>query len=118
MTAFAAAWGKIPGASDICMITPDKAMATKGSAQLIIREKLSETGELLYRTPHDPAAVVVVHHAKKGQSDAPRCSAAEAHQVGTDCGLVDKYQPGGIKQALLPNPTSAPAQATSARCRS
>ena len=43
------------------------------------------------------------------QSDAPRCSAAEAHQVGTDRGLVDKYQPGGIKQALLPNPTSARA---------
>ena len=43
------------------------------------------------------------------QSDAPRCSAAEAHQVGTDCGLVDKYQPGGIKQTLLPNPTSARA---------
>ena len=43
------------------------------------------------------------------QSDAPRGSAAEAHQVGTDGGLVEKYQPGGIKQALLPNPTSARA---------
>jgi hypothetical protein len=43
------------------------------------------------------------------QSDAPRGSAAEAQQVGTDGGLVDQYQPGGIKQALLPNPTSARA---------
>jgi hypothetical protein len=41
------------------------------------------------------------------QSDAPRSSAPEAHHVGADCSLVEKYQPGGIKQPLLSNPTSA-----------
>jgi hypothetical protein len=33
------------------------AMAAGRSAQPIIRDELSETGELLYRTPHDPAAL-------------------------------------------------------------
>src|ERR1700752_2748495 len=39
--------------------------------------------------------------------DAPWCSPPEPHHVGADRRLIDKHQPGGIKHALLSNPTSS-----------
>src|SRR6266446_2330079 len=41
--------------------------------------------------------------------DASWSSPPEPHHVGADRGLIDKHQPGGIKHALLSNPTSARA---------
>src|SRR5450432_4143042 len=40
------------------------------------------------------------------QSDTARNPSPEPHHIGADGGLVDKYQPGGIKHALLSNPAS------------
>jgi hypothetical protein len=48
------------------------------------------------------------------QSDTPRSPTPEANHVSADGGLVDKYQPSGIKQALLAYPTSARASDVSA----
>ena len=41
------------------------------------------------------------------QSDAARSPASQPHHVGADRSLVDKYQPRGVKHALLPDPASA-----------
>jgi hypothetical protein len=41
------------------------------------------------------------------QSDAPRSPSSEPHHIGADRSLVDKYQPSGVKHALLSHPTSA-----------
>jgi hypothetical protein len=43
------------------------------------------------------------------QSLAARAAASEPHHVCASGGLVNKHQPGGIKQALLSYPTSAGA---------
>ena len=43
------------------------------------------------------------------QSLAARTAASEPHHVCASGGLVNKHQPGGIKQALLSYPTSAGA---------
>jgi len=43
------------------------------------------------------------------QSDTSRSTPTEPHHIGADSSLVDKHQPGGIKHALLSNPTSARA---------
>src|SRR6266481_1391847 len=40
------------------------------------------------------------------QPDAPWSPPVEPHHVRADRSLVDKHQPGGIKHALLPHPTS------------
>jgi len=41
------------------------------------------------------------------QPHATWCATVEPHHVRADCRLVEKYQPGGIKQALLSNPAPA-----------
>jgi len=41
------------------------------------------------------------------QPHATWCATVEPHHVRADCRLVEKYQPGGIKQALLSNPAAA-----------
>src|SRR5215208_5899994 len=38
------------------------------------------------------------------QFDASRTPSPKPHHVGSDCSLVDEYQSGGIKHALLPDP--------------
>lgn len=43
------------------------------------------------------------------QSPAARTAASEPHHVCASGGLVNKHQPGGIKQSLLSYPTSAGA---------
>jgi len=43
------------------------------------------------------------------QSLAARAAASEPHHVCAGGGLVNKHQPGGVKQALLSYPTSAGA---------
>jgi len=40
------------------------------------------------------------------QPDAPRGPSPEPRQIGADRGLVDKYQPSGVKHTLLSDPTS------------
>src|SRR3979411_2647415 len=42
--------------------------------------------------------------------DAPWSPPPEPHHVGADRRLIDKHQPGGIKHALLSNPTSGRAR--------
>lgn len=44
---------------------------------------------------------------RRDQSLAAQAAASEPHHVGAGCGLVDKYQSGGVKHALLSYPTSA-----------
>ena len=39
-------------------------------------------------------------------SHPPRSAPSEPHHAGGDSGLVEKYQPGGVKQTLLSDPTS------------
>jgi hypothetical protein len=41
------------------------------------------------------------------QSDAARSPASQPHHIGADRSFVDKYQPSGVKHALLPDPASA-----------
>jgi len=41
------------------------------------------------------------------QSHATRSATVEPHHVRADCRLIEKYQPGGVKQALLSDPTPA-----------
>jgi hypothetical protein len=41
------------------------------------------------------------------QIDASRTATIEPHHIGSDRSLIDKDQPGGIKQALLSNPAPA-----------
>ena len=43
------------------------------------------------------------------QPDTARSTPAKPHQIGAHRSLVDKYQPSGVKHALLPHP--APARA-------
>ena len=50
---------------------------------------------------HDPSGTVPITLI------APWSPSPEPRQVRADRGLVDKHQPGGIKHALLSNPTSA-----------
>ena len=58
----------------------------------------------------------VSHRGIADQALAAWLPTVEPQHVGGDCRLVDKYEVGRIKKALLPNPASAPA--TSARFRS
>jgi len=41
------------------------------------------------------------------QSHATWPATTEPHHVGADCRLIKKHQPGGVKQALLSDPTPA-----------
>jgi hypothetical protein len=40
-------------------------------------------------------------------SHSPQSASSEPHHAGGNSGFVKKHQPGGVKQALLPDPTSA-----------
>src|SRR5271165_1733641 len=61
--------------------------------------------------------IPVSHRGIADQALAAWVPTVEPQHVGGDCRLVDKYEVGRIKKALLPNPASARA-ATSARFRS
>ena len=49
----------------------------------------------------------VPHWRVRDQALAARAPTLEPHHIGGNCGLVDEYQPGGIKPALLADPAAA-----------
>src|ERR1700680_3361917 len=54
-------------------------------------------------------SVPVAHRGIADQAHAAWVPTVEPQHVGGDCRLVDKYEVGRIKKALLPNPASASA---------
>src|ERR1700747_109056 len=51
----------------------------------------------------------VPHRGITNQALSPRVPPVEPYHIGGDCGLVDKYEVGRVKKALLANPASARA---------
>ena len=49
----------------------------------------------------------VPHGRIRDQAFSARAPAVQAHHIGGECRLVDKYEAGGIKPALLADPASA-----------
>jgi hypothetical protein len=56
----------------------------------------------------------VPHGRVRDQAFSAGAPAVQAHHTGGDCRLVDKYEAGGIKPALLTDPASARASHVSA----
>src|SRR5215469_10374231 len=52
----------------------------------------------------------VPHGRVREQALSAGAPTVKAHHIGGDCGLIDKYEAGGVKPALLPDP--APARAS------
>jgi len=63
---------------------------------------LTQASDERYRLP-------VPHGRVRDQAFSARAPADQAHHIGGDCRLVDKYKAGGIKPALLTDPASARA---------
>jgi len=63
---------------------------------------LTQASDERYRLP-------VPHGRVRDQAFSTRAPAVQAHHIGGDCRLVDKYKAGGIKPALLTDPASARA---------
>jgi len=63
---------------------------------------LTQATDERYRLP-------VPHGRVSDQAFSARAPAVQAHHIGGDCRLVDKYEAGGIKPALLTDPASAQA---------
>src|SRR5215813_5861650 len=63
---------------------------------------LTQASDERYRLP-------VPHRRVRDQAFSARAPAVQAHHIGGDCRLVDKYEAGGIKPALLADPASARA---------
>ena len=56
---------------------------------------------------HEGECLPVSERYMADQPDTAGSAPPEAHHIGADCGLVDKHQPGGVKQALLSDPASS-----------
>ena len=63
---------------------------------------LTQASDERYRLP-------VPHGRVRDQAFSARAPAVQAHHISGDCRLVDKYEAGGIKPALLTDPASARA---------
>jgi len=63
---------------------------------------LTQASDERYRLP-------VPHGRVCDQAFSARVPAVQAHHIGGDCRLVDKYEAGGIKPALLTDPASTRA---------
>jgi len=63
---------------------------------------LTQASDERYRLP-------VPHGRVCDQAFSARAPAVQAHHIGGDCRLVDKYEAGGIKPALLTDPASTRA---------
>src|SRR5215831_2103415 len=63
---------------------------------------LAQASDERYRLP-------VPHGRVRDQAFSARALAVQAHHIGGDCCLVDKYEAGGIKPALLTDPASTRA---------
>jgi hypothetical protein len=61
---------------------------------------LTQASDERYRLP-------VPHGRVRDQAFSAGAPAVQAHHIGRDCCLVDEYEAGGIKPALLTDPTSA-----------
>src|SRR5215813_462831 len=51
----------------------------------------------------------VPHGRIRDEAFSARAPAVQAHHIGGDCRLIDEYEAGGIKPALLADPASARA---------
>jgi len=63
---------------------------------------LTQASDERYRLP-------VPHGRVRDQAFSAGAPAVQAHHIGGDCRLVDKYEAGGIKPSLLTDPASARA---------
>src|SRR5271165_5513714 len=63
---------------------------------------LTQASDERYRLP-------MPHGRVRDQAFSAGAPAVQAHHIGGDCCLVDKYEAGGIKPALLTDPASARA---------
>src|SRR5215468_2699790 len=70
---------------------------------------LTQASDERYRLP-------VPHRRVRDQAFSAGAPAVQAHHIGGDCRLVDKYEAGGIKPALLADPASARASPRRRAC--